>query len=76
MVSKKLLGVVMSLALVANAMTFKPVTSVGQANLISGNQIQEDKGTVDLAIANEDRLIEMLKKSGKIAKNATAGRGT
>ncbi|MGV8982009.1 immune inhibitor A domain-containing protein [Clostridium sp.] len=71
MVSKKLLGVVMSLALVANAMTFKPVTSVGQANLISGNQIQEDKGTVDLAIANEDRLIEMLKKSGKISKNAT-----
>lgn len=27
---------------------------------------------IDLAIANEERLIEMLKKSGKIAKNATA----
>jgi len=72
MINKKLLGVVMSFALVANAMTFKSVTSVGQANLTSGSQIQlEDKGTVDLAIANEDRLIEMLKKSGKIAKNAT-----
>jgi len=72
MVSKKLLGVVMSFALVANAMTFKPVTSVGQDNLTSGNEIQlEEKGTIDLAIANEDRLIEMLKKTGKIAPNAT-----
>ena len=53
-------------------MIFKPVTSIGQANLTLCNQILlEDKGTVDLAIANEDRLIEMLKKSGKIAKNAT-----
>ncbi|MBZ9686624.1 immune inhibitor A [Clostridium estertheticum] len=71
MVSKKLLGVIMSFALVANVMSFKPASSVGQANLTSGNLIQEDKGTVDLAIANEDRLIEMLKKSGKIAQNAT-----
>ena len=72
MVSKKLLGVIMSFALVINVMTFKPVTSVGHDNLMSGNQIQlEENGTVDLAIANEDKLIEMLKKSGKIAKNAT-----
>lgn len=72
MVSRKLLGVIMSFALVTNVLTFKSVSSVGQANLSLGNQIQlEDKGTTDLAIANEDRLIEMLKKSGKIAQNAT-----
>ena len=72
MVSKKLLGVIMAFALIANAMTFKPVSSADQVDLTNGSQIQlEDKGTVDLAIANEDRLIEMLKKSGKIAKNAT-----
>jgi immune inhibitor A len=72
MVNKKLLGVIMACALATNALGLRTVTSAGQATLISGNQIQlEDKGTVDLAIANEDRLIEMLKKSGKIAQNAT-----
>jgi len=72
MVSKKLLGVIMACALATNAFSYKPLTSVGKANLTLGDQIlSEDKGTVDLAIANDDKLIEMLKKSGKIATNAT-----
>ncbi|MCC5801586.1 immune inhibitor A [Rossellomorea vietnamensis] len=31
------------------------------------------EGPFDLAIANEEKLIEMLQKSGKLSKNATAG---
>jgi immune inhibitor A len=72
MVNKKLLGVIMACALVTNTLGFRTLTSADQGNLILGSQIQlEDKGTVDLAIANEDRLIEMLKKTGKISQNAT-----
>jgi immune inhibitor A len=43
----------------------------GSVNTIQKKYSHSGSGPVDLGIANTDRLIEMLKKEGKIAKNAS-----
>lgn len=71
--SKKLLCTLMSCSLVLSTLSFTPRTTIAQPKLVTGEyvQLEQSDGTVDLAIANEERLIEMLKKTGKIAANAS-----
>lgn len=75
MVGKKLLGVLMSLSLVlGSAGSYgRVIPGVNTSNPTTAIESSEElnNGTVDLAIANDEKLIEMLKKSGKISKDAT-----
>ncbi|GLC28850.1 immune inhibitor A [Clostridium omnivorum] len=75
MVGKKLLGVIMSLSLVlGSAGSYgRVLPGANTSNPTTAIESSEDlnNGTVDLAIANDEKLIEMLKKSGKIAKDAS-----
>lgn len=41
------------------------------ANVKANGQVSNFGGTADLALANDERLIEMLKREGKLAKNAS-----
>ncbi|MBY0148107.1 immune inhibitor A domain-containing protein [Neobacillus niacini] len=41
------------------------------ANVKANGQVGKFGGTADLALANDERLIEMLKREGKLAKNAS-----
>ncbi|MCM0649815.1 immune inhibitor A [Clostridium swellfunianum] len=72
MLSKKFLSVMTSAFLLAGvgatsaAKTVNPV--VPEQTVSIG---QDVGGPTDLSIANEEKVIEMLKKEGKIAKNAT-----
>ncbi|MCR8850231.1 immune inhibitor A [Rossellomorea sp. SC111] len=51
--------------------------TVGPENVLAKPTVKKShshgEGPFDLAIANEEKLIEMLQKSGKLSKNATAG---
>ena len=72
---------VLSMAMVA-ALTLSAFTAPGASSQASVDapQVKEEvkeevvhkQGPFDLAIANEEKLIEMLKESGKISKNASA----
>lgn len=67
MKGKKLLSVVMSAALTLGLTSVKPLTPSVQAE-----PTYKSGGAFDGAIANPDRLIEMLKKNGTIPKDANA----
>lgn len=78
MVGKKILGLITTVALLFNT---AGITNVNSTK-VQPTKLQNSKGVVakysanrtgatDLAIANEDKIIEMLKKEGKIPKNAT-----
>jgi immune inhibitor A len=75
MLSKKFLSVMTSLFLLAGvggtsiAKTFNPAIPEQTSLLVQS--IESLGGPTDLSIANEEKVIEMLKKEGKIAKNAT-----
>ncbi|TMU86061.1 M6 family metalloprotease domain-containing protein [Bacillus sp. BHET2] len=55
----------------AAAATAVPENVLAKPTVKNANPHAE--GPFDLAIANEEKLIEMLQKSGKLSKNATAG---
>ncbi|RLQ98303.1 M6 family metalloprotease domain-containing protein [Falsibacillus albus] len=52
--------------------SYAKTVDFGQSQVQKGNESHSTGGPVDLAIANQDKLIEMLKKSGAIPQNATA----
>jgi immune inhibitor A len=73
LVGKKLLGLITAVALLFNT---AGVTNVNQSRPqnnkdVSYKQGAKKLGATDLAMANEDKIVEMLKKEGKIPKNAT-----
>ncbi|MEQ6376874.1 immune inhibitor A [Bacillaceae bacterium S4-13-56] len=67
---KKLLSSAMILSLGLSSLTMgaAPVT---EAQSVSKGVVSPVSSPIDLGIANDDRLIEMLKKEGKISENAT-----
>jgi immune inhibitor A len=75
MLSKKFLSVMTSLFLLAGVGGTSVVRSFNSAVSGQASSIVQDLeslgGPTDLSIANEEKVIEMLKKEGKIAKNAT-----
>lgn len=66
MKSKKALCIVTSLAMLLSFSTVKP-----NLHKVQAEPVFDSTGTFDGAIANEDKVIQMLKNGGKIAKNAT-----
>jgi immune inhibitor A len=71
MKKRKVLSTALTLSLglgLFNVASFSPSV---KANDLSSNKIITSSSPIDLGIANDERLIEMLKKNGTIAKNAT-----
>jgi immune inhibitor A len=71
MKKRKVLSTALTLSLglgLFNVALFSPSV---KANDLSTNKIITSSSPIDLGIANDERLIEMLKKNGTIAKNAT-----
>lgn len=75
--SKKVISLVITLGLLAGSLTStsalnnenKNISKSENINLLDKNQYNNSK-PVDLSVANEEKIIEMLKKEGKIDKNA------
>ncbi|WP_442970863.1 immune inhibitor A domain-containing protein [Rossellomorea sp. LJF3] len=76
MKSRKVLSMAMAAALSVGAFAVPAsAATVGPENVLAKPTVKYDHkhgGAFDLGIANDERLIEMLKKEGKIKKNATA----
>ncbi|PFG05003.1 immune inhibitor A [Bacillus sp. es.034] len=76
MKSRKVLSMAMAAALSVGAFAVPAsAATVGPQNVLAKPTVKYDHkhgGAFDLGIANDERLIEMLKKEGKIKKNATA----
>ncbi|WP_406686408.1 immune inhibitor A domain-containing protein, partial [Rossellomorea vietnamensis] len=76
MKSRKVLSMAMAAALSVGAFAVPAsAATVGPQNVLAKPTVKYDHkhgGGFDLGIANDERLIEMLKKEGKIKKNATA----
>lgn len=76
--SKKVISLVMTLGLLAGSMTSINALNNENQNISKNENISmsyenmhyNNGGPVDLSIANEEKIIEMLKKEGKIGKNA------
>ncbi|BCB05346.1 immune inhibitor A domain-containing protein [Bacillus sp. KH172YL63] len=78
MKSRKVLSMAMAAALSVGAFTVPAAASTTvPENVLAKptvkNTHSHGEGPFDLAIANEEKLIEMLQKSGKLSKNASAG---
>jgi immune inhibitor A len=73
MISKKLLAISTSLMLLLGIYDFNIQTSAKDSSeqIYSENAYYKYGGPVDLSIAREDKVIEMLKKEGKISKDAS-----
>ena len=75
MMGKKLLGVVLSANLLVGSFLGTPFTasqSVNHSQSTAINSLEQiSDESVDLAIANDEKIISMLKKNGKIPKNAS-----
>ncbi len=73
MLSKKLLAISTSLMLLLGTAGFNPQTTanVSPEQIYSENAYYQYGGPVDTSIAREDKVIEMLKKEGKISKDAS-----
>ena len=76
MKSRKVLSMAMAAALSVGAFAVPAsAATVGPQNVLAKPTVKNDHnngGAFDLGIANDERLIEMLKKEGEIKKNATA----
>ena len=77
MKGKNVLSMAMVAALTLGAFTAPGATSAASADTAPVKQeVKKEtvhkQGPFDLAVANEEKLIEMLKESGKISKNASA----
>ncbi|WP_240794263.1 immune inhibitor A domain-containing protein [Bacillus sp. BHET2] len=78
MKSRKVLSMAMVAALSVGAFTVPAAAATAvPENVLAKPTVKNAnphaEGPFDLAIANEEKLIEMLQKSGKLSKNATAG---
>ncbi len=78
MKSRKVLSMAMVAALSVGAFTVPAAAATAvPENVLAKPTVKNAnphaEGPFDLAIANEEKLIEMLQKSGKLPKNATAG---
>lgn len=80
MFSKKFIASVMSMCMIAGVATNSMVkansfsdvaTEAGNEQAYSENSYYKYGGPVDLSVANEEKIIEMLKKEGKISKDAS-----
>jgi immune inhibitor A len=73
MLSKKLLAISMSLMLLLGTANFNVETSAkdGSEQIYSENVYYKYGGPVDSSVAREDKIIEMLKKEGKLPKDAS-----
>jgi immune inhibitor A len=72
MLTKKLLAITTSLMLILGTTSFNTQTTVKDTNeqVYSENVFYKYGGPVDLSLAREDKVIDMLKKEGKISKDA------
>jgi immune inhibitor A len=73
MLTKKLLAISTSLMLLLGTASFNTQTNVkdGLEQIYSENVYYKYGGPVDLSIGREEKIIEMLKKEGKIPKDAS-----
>lgn len=72
MLTKKLLAITTSLMLLLGTTSFNTQTTAKATNeqVYSENVYYKYGGPVDLSLAREDKVIDMLKKEGKISKDA------
>lgn len=70
MKKRKILSTALTVSLGLGLFNVASVTPSVKAN-VSTNKFTSSGAPIDLGIANDERLIEMLKKNGTIAKNAT-----
>lgn len=70
MLNKKILAVLTSVLITASLFSSHDAKTVARENT-NGKYYYEYGGPIDLSVANEEKIIEMLKKEGKISKNAT-----
>ena len=76
MFSKKLLATALSLSVLISSSTTAAMSSLKNQNVTTNQTTNENSyykygGPVDLSVANEEKIIEMLKREGKISKNAS-----
>ena len=81
MLKKKLLKIIcssMALTFVASTPIITTANNVNKSNSPadtginkSGNHSYVNGGPMDVSLANEEKIIEMLKKEGKLSENAT-----
>lgn len=74
MISKKFLGImtaVFMLAGVGGTTSARSISLSNESGVVGQADLTTLGGPTDLSVANEEKVIEMLKKEGKIAKNAT-----
>ncbi|MEG0773995.1 immune inhibitor A domain-containing protein [Clostridium sp.] len=80
MLSKKLLATMLSLSILTSSSTTASMSLFKNENIIPNQSIGQaiddissfkNGGPVDLSIANEEKIIEMLKKEGKIDKDVS-----
>ncbi|MCU9815745.1 hypothetical protein [Paraclostridium sp. AKS73] len=71
--SKRVISLVMTLGLLAGSLTSVNALNNEKQNIhMSHRSINDNNGgPVDLSIANEEKIIEMLKEEGKIDKSAS-----
>lgn len=70
--SKRVVSLVITLGLLAGSLTSVNALNNEKQNINSSHRSANDNisGPVDISIANEEKIIEMLKKEGKIDKSA------
>jgi immune inhibitor A len=71
MKKKKILSTALALTLGLGLVNVAAATPTGKASSPATAKLSVNGAPVDLAIANDERLIEMLKREGKLAKNAS-----
>jgi immune inhibitor A len=74
MISKKFLGImtaVFMLAGVGGTTSARNISVSNESSIVGQADLTTLGGPTDLSVANEEKVIEMLKKEGKIAKDAT-----
>lgn len=72
---KKVLSLLTASVFLMSALVFVPVQGIGKTNPAPTAKISQS-GPVDLGVANDEKLIKMLKKQGKISLTASPGEAT